>query len=333
MVLSAGEASAAEVARGDRLGKVAAFGDRYAFSRYDASAGGYVLMAGRGAGPARRLPVRVREQPFDVDLGPTRSGSTAAVYSRCSSIRVRQDVPDYGSETGCDVFQYTFADRTERRVRAVSSKAGSEFVPTLWRGRIAFARRIANTPIGRLRIRLLIYDRRTGVTRRLQIRREGNGDNGNGPLALDLRGRRLVYVWSRGGGPQCPPSGPSAYDRGEVTLTDANVAMAGRATRLVAEGCSARTQSAATIVGAGWSGDKIVYASEQENPDRETRSSTVTLFNPATRSRVSLPPSPAGPARLTYVSATERAVFTVFRPAVVPSREDWSIGREMIPGR
>jgi len=335
LVLSADEVSAVEVVRGDRLGKVAAFGDRYAFSRYDASAGGYVLMAGRGAGAARRLPVRVRARPFDVDLGPTSTGKTAAVYSRCSG-NPAQANPNYGFATGCDVFEYTFADRTERRVRAISSRARSEILPTLWRGRIAFARPISSTKIGRYRIRLLMYDRRSGMTRRLQIRRQGNGASSNGPLALDLKGRRLAYVWSRTGGPQCPPSGPSVSDvgqGGEVTLTDANVAMVGRTTRLVAEGCDARTESAARIVGAGWSGDKVVYANEQESRDDATRTSTVTLFNPATASRVSLPPSPAGPARLTYVSATERAVFTVFRPAVVPSREEWSIGREMIPGR
>jgi len=331
-LVSAAEVSAVEVVRGARLGKVAAFGDRYVFSRYDASAGGYVLMAGRGAEMARRLPVRVRERPFDVDLGPTSTGNTAAVYSRCSGNPV-QAHPNYGFATGCDVFQYTFADHTERRVRAVSTKARSEFLPTLWRGRIAFARRIGDTAIGRRRIRLLIYDRRTGVTRRLRVRRQGNGDNANGPRALDLRGTRLLYVWSRTGGPQCPPSGPSAMHRGEVTLTDANVAVPGRVTRLVAEGCDARTESAARIVGAGWSGDKVVYGSEHESSDGETRSSAVTLFNPATRSRASLPASPAGPDRLTYVSASERAVFSVFRPALTPSREDWSIVRATIASR
>lgn len=334
-LMLAAEVGAVEVARDDRFGKVAAFEDRYVFSRYDASAGGYVLMAGRGAGPARRLPVQVRERPFDVDLGPTSTGNTAAVYSRCSGNPVEAN-PNYAFATGCDIFQYTFADRTERRVRAVSTKARSEFLPTLWRGRIAFARSLSSTPVGRRRIRLLVHNRPTGATQRMQIRRQGNGTSSNGPRALDLKGTRLLYTWSRVGGPQCPPSGPGVSDVGqadEVTLTDANVAMAGRATRLVAEACDARTESAARIIGAGWSGDKVVYGSEHESSDGETRTSAVTLFNPATRSRASLPASPVDTNRLTYVSATERAVFTVFRPAFSPGPEDWSIVRETIASR
>src|SRR4051812_45899531 len=61
---------------------VDAYAGRVVWSSYSAKRKTYALKASYH-GRVRRLPVRPRRWPFDVDLGPDAHMRTVAVYSRC----------------------------------------------------------------------------------------------------------------------------------------------------------------------------------------------------------------------------------------------------------
>ena len=147
------------LARQGRGTPISEYGGVLAFSAYDGRTRRYRLMIRRPGARAERLPVPARSAPFDVDLGPgPRRGTVAAVYSRC--------------RPGCDVHRFILGGRREQRLR----RRGSERLPSIWRGRIAFARG-TRVYIGSRRVRTPRRGRATG---------------------LDLRGSRVAYTWSSG---------------------------------------------------------------------------------------------------------------------------------------
>ena len=154
-----GGAALGVLARQGRGTPISQYGGVLAFSAYDARTRRYRLMIRRAGARAERLPVPSHGRPFDVDLGPGPRGGIAAVYSRC--------------RRGCDVYRFTLGGRRELRLR----RRGSERLPSIWRGRIAFARG-SRVHIGSRRVRAPRRGRATG---------------------LDLRGRRLAFTWSSGG--------------------------------------------------------------------------------------------------------------------------------------
>lgn len=173
----------------------------------------YVLVT-RAGGVTSLVGVPSRTgAPFDADLGPDARGHVVAVYSRCR--RAPGGVgslpfPDWRTGRGCDVYRHDFTDPAsngvtgERRVAAVSSSSGSEYMPSLWGTRLAFAR---------------VYDRRReikgqepfvylrdlrrgGRTRRvgrgprgLYTRTDDGFEGGPGPTGLDLLGTSLAMGW------------------------------------------------------------------------------------------------------------------------------------------
>jgi hypothetical protein len=102
------------------------------FSQFDGSydpASGQYRLAIRRPGSATRelLPVAPSDRPFDADIGPDSNGRPQLIYTRCG-------------ET-CDLFVYSLANQTgERAVRNANDPEHNDVNPTLWRGRIAWAR-------------------------------------------------------------------------------------------------------------------------------------------------------------------------------------------------
>jgi hypothetical protein len=131
----------------ERPTPVSAYAGRLVFSQYDAAAGVYRLLESH-ASPAGQvttpLPVAPRNVPFDADVGPSADGRPAVVYSRCATAEPRlgaDGLPIWASGRGCDVYQYVLGGAGgEVRVDGVSTGGASEFLPTLWRGAIAFGR-------------------------------------------------------------------------------------------------------------------------------------------------------------------------------------------------
>lgn len=194
----------------DRETAIAAHRGVLAFSQRDPSSGRFRLML-RTGGVTTPAAIAPRAVPFDVDLGPTATGSTAAVYSRCArEVGGSSAEPLYQRGRDCDLYRYDLDTGVERRLTDASSPAGNEFWPTIWRDRIAFARTYDTKPDypylytrpaeGGGRSQRLpggqrkecFRDRRTG---RLQC----SPDTLSRPVALDLYGRRLGFTWTFSG--------------------------------------------------------------------------------------------------------------------------------------
>jgi hypothetical protein len=106
-------------------------------------AGGFGLEASH-AGVTRALGVAPRPQPFELSVGTSATGSPVVTFSRCTKTPTGTDfglgiiAPLTGS--GCRV--HVFNLRTEREsTPAIPHPAGtSDTTPSMWHGRIAFAR-------------------------------------------------------------------------------------------------------------------------------------------------------------------------------------------------
>jgi hypothetical protein len=199
---------------------VSAFAGRLVWSSYDPATHGYRLMT-RARGVTSALPVRPRGVPFDVDLGPDRHGDTVAVYSRCRHDPPRRDpaignaltqMPDWARGRGCDLYELHFRAGREKRISAASSPESSEFLPSIWKSRIAFAR-VRERRRGVERTRPYLHVRSLSGAHR--SRRLPGGSRSRlrfcigkpmrcklkvepGPTALDLGPRRLTFGWDSG---------------------------------------------------------------------------------------------------------------------------------------
>ena len=184
------------VAPVERPTPVSAYAGHLVWSQYDA--GVYRLFEAH-ASPSGEvttaLPVPPRSVPFDADVGPAAHGAPTVVYSRCATEpRLGDDgLPLRATGRGCDVYRVSLRGGGETRVAGVSTGDASEFLPTVWRDRIAFGR---------------VYEQRDGtrgVYPYLYVRGDGpserqpggaRGETGlPGPTSLDLAGIRLGLTW------------------------------------------------------------------------------------------------------------------------------------------
>ena len=191
---------------------VSFFAGRLAWSAFDPARNGYVLMTHSG-GSTSPVPVRVRGVPFDVDLGPDEQGDTVAVYSRCG----REPAGTEASRTGGPGAAATSSSSTsppgrETRVASANGARSSEFLPSIWDTRIAFAR-VYERRTGKAGDRAHLYARSVAGTGRATRLRPGPRGTvtfcrpregadpvcrigvEDGPTALDLRGRRVAFSW------------------------------------------------------------------------------------------------------------------------------------------
>lgn len=132
------------VQRIERQSNISAYGRHVVWSRFDAQAREFRLVAADVANPDAEpvlLPVAGRSIAFDVDLGPAADGQTVAAYSRCA----REPTLDYYGQklwpkdaSGCDIYTYDFTSGKEAKLAA--SSAADEFLPSVWKGKVAFAR-------------------------------------------------------------------------------------------------------------------------------------------------------------------------------------------------
>src|ERR687886_2242150 len=188
------------------------------FSQLDRTTNQWFLTVRRaGAAAPERLPVAPSGRAFDADIGPDSAGRPSLVYSRCSN--------PPGVPSACDLFVYSLDGATgERPVRNANDPDHNDTHPTLWRGRIAWARDYgapdAPNPI--------VYTKaltapRSQPSRRLPgvpQRRTGDVDRVSGPTSgrtvqdLELWGSNLALTVSYG----C--RGCSGIDQSELRLDD-----------------------------------------------------------------------------------------------------------------
>jgi hypothetical protein len=261
---------------------VSFYAGRVAWSALDPARHGYVLMT-HAAGSMSPVPVQPRGVPFDVDLGPDEHGDTVAVYSRCG--REPQGtgtpgtvIPRWRTGRGCDIFKFSFATGRETRVASANGARSSEFLPSIWDTRIAFAR-VYERRKGRAGDRAYLYARAVlGSSRsdRLKVGPRSSGrlclfppEGGGpvcgvevevGPTALDLRGRRLAFTWSTRGG-SCP-----------ATVTGAWLDSLGGGRRQVETTCTTNLQGR-EIVSPSISAGRVYYVKSLTGGDQGTAGS------------------------------------------------------------
>lgn len=187
--------------------------------------GGWVVWSEQGAdgrwaltawhdGAKTRLPVRTRTVPFDVDLGSDAHGRSVATYSRCKTepaVSVTQagsvgyagpnGLVNWSGAAGCHLRVLDLADGSERALQISRPHGASDTTPSMWRGRVAFARMNAGATIAQV----MLFTPSSGQVRRL---RHGavptncpfkGGCKGFVSRAtvqqLDLGARAVAFVW------------------------------------------------------------------------------------------------------------------------------------------
>lgn len=160
---------------------------------WSARDGGIWRLMGRHRGVVRRLPIRARSVPFDADVGTDRHGHAVITFSRCSEepLDVGAGVQAWWLADGCSTRVVDLGHMRERSAGVPRRRGQSDSTPSMWEGRLAFARR--DGP--RRRARVLVFDPRTRRTRALAG--DGFGSTGSGVAveALDLGSRVAASLW------------------------------------------------------------------------------------------------------------------------------------------
>jgi hypothetical protein len=149
-------------------------------------------LAIRRSGAIEPLPVAPSQAPFDVDIGPDRSGRPQLVYTRCTVERTNFGLGN--RNTGCNLVSLSLDGSGERPVRGANT-AANEFAPTVWRGRVAFARAAKGRrhPI----VYTTTLDATHAAVKRLPAipRRERGYPTRDGEIdELELHGNRLAQI-------------------------------------------------------------------------------------------------------------------------------------------
>src|SRR4051812_29589135 len=164
-------------------GPVAEYAGIIAFSVHDSH--GNHLTIQRPGGEPERLPVVSRDAPFDVDIGPDSNGEPELIYSRCDNALTRE---------GCDLFILSLKPgATERQVNNANA-AESDLAPTLWRGRIAWAR-VYPGATGAVVYTKTLTAPRSQPSKRLPgvpQKRNGTATNSRSVRSLELYGTHLA---------------------------------------------------------------------------------------------------------------------------------------------
>jgi hypothetical protein len=110
---------------------IAAGGGWLAWSHRDPATGAYELMLRTPGGQVTPAGVAERALPFDVSLGQTTGGGTAAVYSRCKSV---------ATNAGCHIVELKLGSPTPTERTLSPPGGGSVHSPALYTDRLAFLR-------------------------------------------------------------------------------------------------------------------------------------------------------------------------------------------------
>jgi hypothetical protein len=195
------------------------FAGNIVFSQFDAASNQYFLTVRRaGAAAPERVPVAPSARTFDADIGPDSNGNPELIYQRCS--------PPPGVPRGCDLFVFSLAGAAgERPVNNANDPDHNDTNPTLWRGRIAWARDYGSgsEPNPIVYTKTLTAPRSQPSKRLPGVPQTRTGDvdtNVTGPTTgrtvqdLELWGENLALTVSYGCG------GCSGIDQSELRLDD-----------------------------------------------------------------------------------------------------------------
>ena len=131
-------------------------------------------------GRPKDTPARPKDGLFDPDLGTSRMGHRVIVYTRCAGLTGRD----------CDIWELDYGRGRERKLPGASTSRCSEFGPSVWLGKVAFARTGPRGCNGLYVLRRRVHGRK----RRLRLDRRV-------PADTDVRGNRVAYLHSPAGDP------------------------------------------------------------------------------------------------------------------------------------
>jgi hypothetical protein len=188
--------------------QLSAHSGRLVWSRFDPTTGSFNLVT-QSRGVTRSASISARTVPFDADVGPDKGGRPVVVYSRCMEEPKRYDygVPLWAEARGCDLYRYDFGTGRERKIASASTAGASEFLPSIWRGRIAFFRLYERRSRRRGTIPHLYVRSLAGSSRRLPVgslrrcHRDFKGVRRCAtftrptPTAIDLVERHVAFAW------------------------------------------------------------------------------------------------------------------------------------------
>lgn len=236
--------AAAHAQTGDRILPLARdtpigeYHDFVLFSRWDGSA--YHLSVLHDGG-VTDLAVPTQAKPFDADVGPDSGGAPSAVYSACAG--------------SCDLYVIGF-DRgdTPRPVRNANTTGRDETDPSIWKGRLVFARAYGSTIVPYTKLldapRSKPSDRlaalpakRCGAVEPPDCRRIQKTDL----QRMELWGRWVGQIWTY------QPDGFAGFRQNEVRLT--NVSRTD--TRQVA--AMVTGEGGQTYLGPSFSGGRLAF--------------------------------------------------------------------------
>ncbi|MBJ7328245.1 MAG: hypothetical protein JHC95_00020 [Solirubrobacteraceae bacterium] len=158
-----------------------------------ASNGQYQLVTRTGSGPVTPVPIATRAVPFDVDLGPTSSGTIYAVYSRCATEPEwgPYSMPPYQLGKGCMIYKFDFSANQEVKYSKVNASNASQYWPSYWKGKIAYGRTYAsNTNKGYLYSKTV-----ASSTPSAQMPIGALGTQANAQQ-VELNGNNLAFAWN-----------------------------------------------------------------------------------------------------------------------------------------
>ena len=206
-------------ANGERIvsGMVARYGGTTTWFEQSSGSNKARLIAEVDGGQPAALPVAPFRDVGDVDLGPDGNGGVVAAYSRCQGQetapggrKVLSLYPVWALRRGCDLYRFDFSTMKETKIAGASTSQASEFLPTIWKDQIAFAR-VYEKRSGERGLLPYIYVRNLDGTG--GSRRQPGGSRGTmglpGPSRMDLYGKRLSFVWNHQTNPigKVPSSG------------------------------------------------------------------------------------------------------------------------------
>jgi hypothetical protein len=195
------------------------------YSDWDPAIAQYRLVVrdGSGEGGETRLPLASQAEPFDADLGTNTAGRPAAIVSICG----RETGAD-GRSGGCDLFVHTLGSARFRAVTNANTP-DAETAPTIFRGRIAFARTY-RSGAGPIVYTKRLVAPRSRPSRRLPgvpQRRQGKPTESRSVVALELAGESLgqhvTYDFA----------GAAGFRQNEIRLVDVEDATSRQAARMV----------------------------------------------------------------------------------------------------
>jgi hypothetical protein len=251
---------------------VDAYGGRAVWSAWDPAVHAYRLTA-YIPGHVRTLPIAPNPVPFDADIGPDRHGLLYVVFSRCT--RPPADTWALDGRRGCDLYSARVTGTGQITVRGTNSPA-DEYWPTIWGDRIAFTR--TYRPRDGQPRRFVYWRALTGGGPSHRLRRGSTEEGDAVPEQLDMRGRRVAFVWRHEFGADLRLASSDGGGRTLVRVPGSGAAV----NELAAQGPSLRGGAVYWMLSVG--GDAPVYSEIRRvaiATRRQTRATTRIEADPS----------------------------------------------------